>query len=205
MKITLIACIFLMVFSNIKIYSFQMNNEEINAQNLYLEAVYQGGEKRIEKAEKAYLELLKNGEHPLNYKFRLASLSAMKAKYAFWPHEKMGFVNESIRQFDRLEHEIKKKNDDVLTYEFYMYRGRTYIHLPSFLNKKNLAMEDMKKAAVLSEQLPISPKELGPFYLEYAELLKKEGLDNESKKYARKSLKQSLSESEKMKAERLLE
>ena len=199
--ITLVCTFFLFTCPK---YSFSMNDKELAAQNLYWEAVYKGGIKRVEKAEKEYSALLKTGKHPINYKLRIASLTAMKAKYVFWPHEKMAYVNESMQTFNRLQRKIDKKDSMALTYEFHMYRGRTYIHFPFFFNKKELAMEDIKKAAEMAVTLKRPTKELGPFYLEYAEYLKKDNLREDAKTYAKKALQNQLSKEESNRAKRLL-
>ncbi len=126
-----------------------LKNQEQEAQEAYLKAVgEQACKKDVATAEELYRGLLSSQGvlRTIRYRIRLASLSALKAKHVFWLPQKLKYVHESINRFNHLKPQVEAQEDLDLEYEYYMYRGRTYIHLPAFFHKRETAMSDLKKA-----------------------------------------------------------
>lgn len=177
---------------------------EDDAQFLYLDAVAENGsEEKLIKAQEAYNSLyLENPK--LEYKLRLASLNALKAKFFFMPNKKMEFANLSIREFGDMEAEILESGNKELIYEFHLYRGRTFINFPSMFKKKSIAIADIKTCIEMAKSLKRPSRELGGLFLEYALILKYESKPEEAKLYAGKALVEELDEYEIKKAKKLL-
>ena len=130
--------------------NYKLNqSDEMAAQQLYLKAVSKKGDViDIDNAENAYrLLLIKHPDHAINYNLRLASLVAVRAKYVFFPHQKLGYVKESVNQFAQSERKIVRMKDPELDYELHFYRGMTFINFPSFLGKSEIAETDLVSAA----------------------------------------------------------
>lgn len=124
-------------------------SDEMSAQQLYLKAVSKKGEVLdIDNAENAYrLLLIKHPDHAISYNLRLASLVAVRAKHVFFPHQKLGYVKDSVNQFAQSERKIIRIKDPELVYELHFYRGMTFINFPSFLGKSEIAETDLVSAA----------------------------------------------------------
>jgi len=194
-----------LLLGTLPVFGLSLTDDELSAQRLYIQAVsHKGDLDQVKKAEMAYRKLLKKEHTNLYYQLRIASLTAVKAKHTFWPHEKMGFVNEGVRLFDRIERKVKAKNIRALSYEFHLYRGRTYINFPGFLKKRKLALADLEKVAILAKQLKRPKEELGPFYLAYAQALYKDGQKKKAKDYCNLALNNTLSDYELKAAKKLL-
>lgn len=203
-KIWIVACFMLLGVSG-SLLAAPMTEKELEAQFLYIDAVSRKGSmEKIEVAEKAYNALIASDNSKINYKFRIASLTAVKAKHKWWPHEKMGFANEGVRLFDKVERKVKKSEDDILKYEFHLYRGRTYINFPGFLGKRDTAMKDFEIVATMSMTLDRPEEELGPFYLDYAKALDKDGKVDQTKKYAQLAIQNKLTDYELKEAKKLV-
>ena len=203
-KIILMSALISLLITNIG-FSYSFTEDEIKAQYLYIDAVSEKGSiKKIELAKKEYEKLISSNKNKIEYKFRLASLQAVRAKYIFWPNEKLELVNKSIRQFDRLEQKVLKIQKINTTYEFHLYRGRTYINFPKFLGKYNLALSDFKKAAKIANKIKRPKKELGPFYLNYANELYRNEDYKSAVKYSKLALKNELTKKEIKKANKII-
>ncbi len=184
--------------------SSPVEQAESSAQQKYLEAVSENGNfDKVLEAEKVYEELIKNQGEKLPYQFRLASLTSIKAKYAFWPHEKMGYANEGIRMFDALERKIQAVKDKDVLYEFYLYRGQTYIHFPKFFNKFAIGLKDFEQATQLAESLGRPKQELASLYFTYAKYLKKEKVTEKAKHFAQRALDNDLPEKDRKEAQKI--
>jgi len=69
----------------------------------------------------------------------IGSLKALKAKYAFWPNDKLKFANEGI---DILDNWIDKNQNDIEALFIY---GTTYYYMPFFFNKSAEAEKALKR------------------------------------------------------------
>jgi hypothetical protein len=182
-----------------------MTPAEITAQYAYIEAVGPNTSMaKIETAENAY-QTLQRQTPKLGYGCRMASLMAVKATQVRWPHQKIGYANQSIRLFDRLERQAMASDDPQERYEFHLYRGRTYSNFPGFLNKKQAAAADLRKAAEMAPSLNRPPEELGSFYLAYALFLEKDGDLAGAKHYGRLAHDYVLSDHDAKAAKKLLD
>jgi hypothetical protein len=171
----------------------EINFEKITekeAEEIYFQAVSSdiGTKELSEKAWTIYDSLQKANPSIAN-KIKLASLTALKAKFASL-FSRAGFVNSSIEQFLSIEKEALSQSDIKIIYEFHLYRGRTFQKLPTIFGQKKVAASDIKTAIELLPKLPAKrPKpELGRLYFAYAQVLKDEGSQILSREMARKAI-----------------
>lgn len=127
-------------------------------------------ENKLAPAIEKFQELMKR--HP-EFKGRattyIGALTAVKAKHAFWPHQKMSYANDGLAIMDKGR---KLSPDDI---EALFIHASTCYYLPFFFNRGNDAQSSFLK---LSELLPERHKEYDPnlihnvieFLLQKAEL-----------------------------------
>jgi tetratricopeptide (TPR) repeat protein len=192
LKILIITFLFIIGMANAATFT----KEEMDAQMLYLKAVSNSGkEEDLEKAMKSYEDLFEVSPK-IEYELRIASLTALKAKFFFMPNKKTEMANKSIRYFADLEEKIAGSKDKNLIYEFHLYRGRTFIEFPGMFKKKEIAINDLKTATESLEKLNRPSLEKGGLFLAYAKALKDEGKKEEVKLFVAKALAEELSEEE---------
>jgi hypothetical protein len=117
--------------------------------------------------EKTYQSLIDRNVEPIRCALRMASLTAVKARYVFWPFEKLSLADQAAKKFDLLE---KNCNTPELKYEFHYFRGVTFAEYPAFLGKIDIALSDLNLAYRSSFQLKRNPIELGKLYLTLSKL-----------------------------------
>ena len=128
---------------------------------MYREAVGpKSNKEKIEAAEKYFTQHSTIGNDSFRYKLRLASIISIKARNAFWPNEKLDFVNKSINLFSETKRDVESANNKFYQYEFYYFRGHTMINFPDFLKKENIALEDLDNAYELAVALKRPQKEI---------------------------------------------
>lgn len=195
-KIKILFSVLIFLFTAGMKNASNLTKEEMDAQMLYLQAVSNSGKAEdLEKAMKSYEELFIVNPK-MEYELRIASLTALKAKFFFMPNKKTEMANKSIRYFADLEEKIMASKDENLIYEFHLYRGRTFIEFPGMFKKKEIAINDLKTAIEISAYLNRSFPEKGGLFLAYAKALKDEGKTEEAKLFAEQALKEELSEDE---------
>jgi hypothetical protein len=134
-------------------------------------------EKMLEKARKTYYSALENEDdlEPAVKQFEkississdkkpaattyIGSLTMLKGKYAFWPNDKLKYVNEGIKIMDK-GYNLDKKNIESL----FIY-GSTCYYLPFFLGKKELAIQKLREMIPLLNKGSIKNYILYPLFL----------------------------------------
>ena len=163
---------------------------QMQAHSLYLQAISEksGSLEMTKKTEDAYFELEAKNPNIKN-RIRLASLTALQAKYSSL-FKRAGLVNDAIDKYNALEIEVASITDETILYEFHLFRGRTYIQLPSLFGKKDAGRQDIKEAIRILPRIETSREkpEINRLYLSYAVVLKDEGEDEKSREYANKAL-----------------
>lgn len=122
------------VFSSLKLYS---NELYLNAREDYYKAT------KDEDALKTSLDLFKKLEKQSEYKAiartYIGSLIMLKGKYAFWPNQKLDYVEEGLKEMDK---GLAMDPDNIESLFIY---GSTCYYLPFFLGKKQLALEKLRE------------------------------------------------------------
>lgn len=96
-------------------------------------------EKYIEKSIKKFEKLKTNQNYKGVADTYIGSLIMLKGKYAFWPNQKLKYVEDGIKKMD------EGLNADPDNIESLFIYGSTCYYLPFFLGKKQLAIDKLKK------------------------------------------------------------
>lgn len=124
-------------------FSILFSNENIEsslekARNLYYDSVE--NEESIDKAIDIFREVAdKSPDHKGLSETYIGSLTALKAKYTFWPHNKLDYANEGIAL---MEKGIKKCPENI---EALFIQGSTLHYLPFFFRKGDEAESNFRK------------------------------------------------------------
>ena len=157
------------------------DNKIEKARELYYSAVE--NEDKIDPAIDLFKEIKSNNESfSGTAKTYIGSLTAMKAKNAFWPQTKLKYANQGI---DKMEEGIKESPEDIEALFIY---GTTCYYLPFFFGKSDEAETQLKKLLGLIND--DSPKRYGPELIRNAVefIMEKIDLSNSEKQKAREIL-----------------
>lgn len=114
-----------------------------NARELYYKATNE--EKYLELAIKKFESISSKKPEMKNLSMvYIGSLITLKAKYAFWPQNKLEYANEGM---DILDKWIKNNEDNIEALFIY---GTTYYYMPFFFNKSEEAEKALKKIIYLA-------------------------------------------------------
>lgn len=109
-----------------------------NARELYYKATE--NEDYLESAISKFSDIGKNSyEYKAMSMVYIGSLKALKAKYAFWPTDKLKFANEGIEILDKW---ISKNQNNIEALFIY---GTTYYYMPFFFDKSDDAEKALKR------------------------------------------------------------
>jgi len=118
--------------------SFSQNNKLELGRQLYYLAVK--NEENLNQAIEIFSQISK--EEPSMKQLSniyIGSLTMIKGKHAFWPHQKIDYVNEGLKIMDLA---IKEEPNNI---EMLFIYGSSCYYLPFFFNKKDLAINKFKK------------------------------------------------------------
>lgn len=73
----------------------------------------------------------------------IGSLTAMKAKYSFWPHDKVAYAKDGLKIMDK---GLKKAGDDI---EALFIHGSTCYYLPFFFGRSDDAQRSFSRIVEL--------------------------------------------------------
>jgi hypothetical protein len=131
---------------------FAVSSNYANAEDLYIKARndYYKATKN-EDALKSSLEAFKKLEKQEQYKAiartYIGSLIMLKGKYAFWPNQKLDYVEQGLKEMDK---GLERDPENIESLFIY---GSTCYYLPFFLGKKQLALDKLKELVnVLNEE-----------------------------------------------------
>lgn len=109
-----------------------------NARELYYKATE--NEDFLSNAINSFSEIgNNNSEYKAMSMIYIGSLKALKAKYAFWPNDKLKYANEGI---DILDKWIIKNQNNIEALFIY---GTTYYYMPFFFDKSDEAEKALKR------------------------------------------------------------
>jgi hypothetical protein len=110
----------------------------IKGRMLFYEAVE--NESKIDSALQIF-EQIKNLYSNLNGRAQvyIGALNAVKAKHAFWPHDKLYYANKGL---DMMDHGLMLKQDDI---ESLFVQGSICYNLPFFFNRNSDALKNFKQ------------------------------------------------------------
>ncbi len=114
-------------------------------------------EDEIDNAIKAFQETSKEREYyAATAKVYIGSLTAVKAKFAFWPGTKLEYANQGI---EMMEEGLKDSNDNIESLFIY---GTTCYYLPFFFGMSEESETALKKIIKIMDKnsLKLFPKDL---------------------------------------------
>lgn len=124
----------------------------VKARNLYYSAIK--NEDDLEPAIKLFTEIKSNHKASKGLtETYIGSLVMLKGKYAFWPQQKLKYVEEGIKKMD-MGYNLDKKNIESL----FIYGSSCY-YLPFFLGKGDLAEEKLREIIPLLSESKIKEYE----------------------------------------------
>ncbi|GAB5464789.1 MAG: hypothetical protein Kapaf2KO_02250 [Candidatus Kapaibacteriales bacterium] len=152
----IIGLIVLSIFSE-SVFANTKSPELTKARKKYYQAVQE--EDYVLAAEKEFLELKKDARYAGLSATYLGSITALKAKYAFWPNTKLSLANKGIEE---MESGLKKDPENIESLFIY---GSTCFYLPFFFDKEDDSVTALKK---IIELYPKRGKEYEPEIVENA-------------------------------------
>lgn len=141
-EIRIFGIILILLFSVNSIFaqnnSASENQQIIKGRTLFYEAVE--NESKIDSALQIF-EQIKNDHPDLNGRAQvyIGALNAVKAKHAFWPHDKLYYANKGL---DIMDQGLMLKQDDI---ESLFVHGTICYNLPFFFNRSNDGMNNFKQ------------------------------------------------------------
>lgn len=169
----------IVLFLILTIQLFSSNNDLLNkGRQLYHQSVED--DNKIEEAIKIFNNLKNTKEFKGVAITYLGSIEMLKGKHAFWPQDKISYVNSGL---EIMEAGLKK---DPTNLESLFIYGSTCYYLPFFFNKKDEAKEKLLKIVSLINEKNVETynQEL----LQNALLFIKEELDLDSNQKAKLNL-----------------
>lgn len=133
LKIILLFSLFFALFVS-ELFS---NDLYLNARDAYYKATEK--EEFVDKSIELFKKLEKDSDYKGLARTYIGSLIMLKGKYAFWPNQKLNYVDDGLKEMDK-GLSLDPKNIESL----FIY-GSTCYYLPFFLGKKNLAISKLKK------------------------------------------------------------
>lgn len=117
----------------------------IKARNDYYKATK--NEVALKSSLEAFKKLEKQDKYKAIARTYIGSLIMLKGKYAFWPNQKLDYVEQGLKEMD------KGLSRDPENIESLFIYGSTCYYLPFFLGKKQLALDKLKELVqVLDEE-----------------------------------------------------
>lgn len=169
----------LVLFLILTIQLFSSNSDLLNkGRLLYHQSVED--EEKIEEATQIFNSLKNIKEFKGVSITYLGSIEMLKGKHAFWPQDKMSYVNSGL---EIMEAGLKK---DPTNLESLFIYGSTCYYLPFFFNKKDDAKEKLLKIVSLIDRENV--KTYNRELLQNALLFIKEKLDLDSDQKAKLNL-----------------